>query len=143
MAMVIILPDKSVLPKFGSRTVDELSKIMVFYLRHEASFGLLRVPNVTVKMDFDLKNVTNNSTNVIVETKTGKKNAVVMAGAHLDSSRNSPGINNNGSTIALLLEIALKAAEKGMFKKNKNKVRFGFWGLHHYGLIGSKYYLDV
>ena len=35
--------------------------------------------------------------NVIAQTKTGSTNDVVMAGAHLDSVPEGPGINDNGS----------------------------------------------
>ena len=44
--------------------------------------------------------------NVIAELDGGNDNNVVMAGAHLDSVPAGPGINDNGSGSAALLETA-------------------------------------
>jgi Zn-dependent M28 family amino/carboxypeptidase len=63
--------------------------------------------------------------NIISETKEGDANNVVMLGAHLDSVLAGPGVNDDGSGTAALLEIM------GSFKKYKgfkNKVRFAWWG---------------
>lgn len=46
--------------------------------------------------------------NVIAQTKTGSASDVVMVGAHLDSVPWGPGINDNGSGVAALLETALQ-----------------------------------
>lgn len=65
------------------------------------------------------------SWNIISETKEGDPNNVVMLGAHLDSVLAGPGVNDDGSGTAALLEIM------GSFKKYKgfkNKVRFAWWG---------------
>lgn len=68
---------------------------------------------------------TRESWNVIAETKEGDPNNVVMLGAHLDSVQAGPGVNDDGSGTAGLLELL------GSFKKYKgfpNKVRFAWWG---------------
>ncbi|KAL7940823.1 hypothetical protein V8C42DRAFT_361681 [Trichoderma barbatum] len=75
--------------------------------------------------------------NIISETKEGDPNNVVMLGAHLDSVRIGPGINDDGSGSAGLLELM------GSFQKYsgfKNKIRFAWWGAEEAGLVGSKYY---
>jgi Zn-dependent M28 family amino/carboxypeptidase len=75
--------------------------------------------------------------NVIAESKNGDPNNVVMVGAHLDSVQRGPGINDNGSGSAALLEIA-----EGMAKvKPVNKVRFAWWGAEESGLVGSTAYV--
>ncbi|MFI5612488.1 M28 family metallopeptidase [Amycolatopsis sp. NPDC051903] len=79
------------------------------------------------------------SYNVIAETKTGRKDNVVMLGSHLDSVPAGPGINDNGSGSAALLETALQL---GSQPKVNNAVRFGFWSSEEFGLIGSTYYVD-
>jgi len=61
-----------------------------------------------------------------------------MAGAHLDSVDAGPGINDNGSGSAALLEIAEQMAKV----KPKNKVRFAWWGAEESGLVGSTYYVS-
>ena len=59
---------------------------------------------VTVKFDL-VKIVEDRRTfNVIAETKTGRDDNVVMMGAHLDSVHDGPGINDNGSGSAGILE---------------------------------------
>jgi len=75
--------------------------------------------------------------NVLAESKDGDPNNVVMAGAHLDSVAAGPGINDNGSGSAALLEIAEQMAKV----KPRNKVRFAWWGAEEAGLIGSIYYV--
>ena len=57
-----------------------------------------------------------------------------MAGAHLDSVQAGPGINDNGSGSAALLEIAEQMAKV----KPQNTVRLAWWGAEESGLIGSR-----
>jgi len=80
-----------------------------------------------------------NARNVIATTKTGSDRDVVMVGAHLDSVPAGPGINDNGSGVAALLETALQL---GSSPQVKNAVRFGFWGAEEIGLVGSKNYIE-
>jgi hypothetical protein len=76
--------------------------------------------------------------NVIAE-KEGKNDAnVVMAGAHLDSVIEGPGINDNGSGSAALLETALMMANV----KPENTVRFAWWAGEEQGLVGSADYVE-
>jgi Zn-dependent M28 family amino/carboxypeptidase len=79
------------------------------------------------------------SYNVIAETQTGRKNNVVMAGAHLDSVSVGPGINDNGTGSAALLETALQL---GGSPKVNNTVRFAWWSAEELGLVGSEYYVQ-
>ena len=75
--------------------------------------------------------------NVIAE-RTGKNDRnVVMAGAHLDSVQAGPGINDNGSGSAALLETALMMAKV----KPQNTVRFAWWADEEDGLVGSTDYV--
>ncbi|GAB7142880.1 M28 family metallopeptidase [Mycobacterium riyadhense] len=77
--------------------------------------------------------------NVIAQTKTGSPTDVVMAGAHLDSVPEGPGINDNGSGVAAILETAVQL---GNSPHVRNAVRFGFWGAEELGLIGSRNYVE-
>ncbi|WP_433161444.1 M28 family metallopeptidase [Kribbella sp. CA-247076] len=80
------------------------------------------------------------SYNVIAEWPHGDANHVVMAGAHLDSVSSGPGINDNGSGSAGVLETALAYAASG--QTPRNRLRFGFWGAEELGLVGSRYYVN-
>ena len=75
--------------------------------------------------------------NVIAESRDGDPNNVVMAGAHLDSVLRGPGINDNGSGSAAILETALRMAKV----KPRNKLRFAWWGAEESGLVGSNAYV--
>lgn len=77
--------------------------------------------------------------NVIAQTKTGSATDVVMAGAHLDSVPDGPGINDNGSGVAAVLETAVRL---GNSPPVHNALRFGFWGAEELGLIGSRNYVE-
>jgi Zn-dependent M28 family amino/carboxypeptidase len=77
--------------------------------------------------------------NVIAQTKTGSSTDVVMVGAHLDSVKEGPGINDNGSGVAAVLETALQL---GPSPDVANAVRFGFWGAEELGLKGSNNYVE-
>ena len=77
--------------------------------------------------------------NVIAQTKTGSTADVVMVGAHLDSVPEGPGINDNGSGVAAVLETALQLGSR---RRCANAVRFGFWGAEELGLIGSNNYVE-
>jgi Zn-dependent M28 family amino/carboxypeptidase len=78
--------------------------------------------------------------NVIAQTKTGATDNVVMAGAHLDSVPEGPGINDNGSGVAAVLETAVQL---GSSPDVKNAVRFGFWAAEEEGLVGSTEYVKT
>jgi Zn-dependent M28 family amino/carboxypeptidase len=75
--------------------------------------------------------------NVIAESTTGDPNNVVMAGAHLDSVIAGPGINDNGSGSAAILETAEQLSKV----KPRNKLRFAWWGAEESGLVGSTAYV--
>lgn len=75
--------------------------------------------------------------NVIAESRWGDPDNVVMAGAHLDSVQRGPGINDNGSGSAVLLEVAQQMDKV----RPVNKVRFAWWGAEEAGLVGSNAYV--
>ncbi|MCF6743619.1 M28 family peptidase [Blastococcus sp. KM273128] len=75
--------------------------------------------------------------NVIAEVRGRNKDNVVMAGAHLDSVIEGPGINDNGSGSAALLETALSMASL----KPHNTLRFAWWAAEEQGLVGSNSYV--
>jgi Zn-dependent M28 family amino/carboxypeptidase len=73
------------------------------------------------------------SHNVIAEKAGLDPDNIVMAGAHLDSVPEGPGINDNGSGSAALLEIA----ENLSGHVPQNTLRFAWWGAEEVGLQGS------
>jgi aminopeptidase S len=77
--------------------------------------------------------------NVIAQTRTGNPSQVVMIGAHLDSVEEGPGIVDDGSGVASLLEIA---TQLGADSSVQNMVRFGFFGGEENGAEGSTGYVE-
>jgi aminopeptidase Y len=78
------------------------------------------------------------SSNLLAETTGGDPSNVIMAGAHLDSVSEGPGIQDNGSGSAAILETALQMAKV----KPRNKVRFAWWGAAEFDLLGSTTYVN-
>jgi Zn-dependent M28 family amino/carboxypeptidase len=72
--------------------------------------------------------------NVLAESPAAEDaDRVVMAGAHLDSVAAGPGINDDASGVAALLEAAEALADE--------PVRLGFWNAEELGLHGSRRYV--
>lgn len=78
--------------------------------------------------------------NLIAETPGGDDQNVVMAGAHLDSVPDGPGINDNGSGSVVLLETAVQLAARP--SPPRNKVRLVWWGGEEWGLLGSLHWVN-
>jgi len=80
------------------------------------------------------------TTNVIAETPGGRSDRTVVVGAHLDSVFAGPGINDDGSGTAALLETAEEMKATGF--NPRNKVRFIFFSGEEQGLLGSAHYVS-
>ncbi|MCW8379439.1 M28 family metallopeptidase [Streptomyces justiciae] len=78
--------------------------------------------------------------NLIADWPGGDTNQVVMSGSHLDSVTAGPGINDNGSGSAAVLETALAVSRAG-YQPTKH-LRFAWWGAEELGLVGSRYYVN-
>ena len=79
------------------------------------------------------------TTNILADTKKGSPDKVIVVGAHLDSVLEGPGINDNGSGTATILETAIQMSKSHVAPRQK--VRFAFWGAEELGLLGSENYV--
>ncbi|HET8823258.1 MAG TPA: M20/M25/M40 family metallo-hydrolase, partial [Thermoleophilaceae bacterium] len=70
-------------------------------------------------------------------TKTAHPDQTVVVGAHLDSVAAGPGINDNGSGSAAILEIAEQLQGVAV----RNKIRFIWFSAEESGLLGSEAYV--
>ncbi|MFE1317353.1 M28 family peptidase [Kitasatospora phosalacinea] len=77
--------------------------------------------------------------NLIADWPGGPSDQVTMFGAHLDSVSAGPGINDNGSGSAVLLENALVLAQQN--PTMTRHVRFAWWAGEEQGLQGSQHYV--
>ncbi|WP_433250684.1 M28 family metallopeptidase [Streptosporangium sp. CA-135522] len=109
----------------------------VVFASTAVGLDLADTPGTTVHLKVDAKTTVGKTRNLIADSPWGDRDEVVMAGAHLDSVTEGPGINDNGSGSAAILETALKLAHL----PTRHKVRFAFWGAEELGLLGSDQYV--
>lgn len=92
-----------------------------------------------VRLAFDAHIETVNTFNLLADTKKGDPNKLLVVGGHLDSVPEGPGINDNGSGTASILETAIQMSKKHIVPKNK--IRLAFWSGEEDGLLGSNHYV--
>ncbi|MFS2291783.1 MAG: M20/M25/M40 family metallo-hydrolase [Actinomadura sp.] len=125
-------------------TVSEPVGIPVVGPAHELGVELVKAAKkggLKLRVRTDTVHGKRRSSNVVADTRRGRKDNVVLLGAHLDSVEDGPGINDNATGAAALLAIAGKInalGEKGL----RNRVRFAFWGAEEDGLRGSAHYVE-
>jgi Zn-dependent M28 family amino/carboxypeptidase len=105
---------------------------------YQLGADLSGVEGLVMRMFANVSRVPGTTSNIIAESKHGDPNNVIMAGAHLDSVPEGPGINDNGTGASALLEIAQQMAKLRL----PNKLRFAWWGAEESGLVGSTYYVN-
>jgi hypothetical protein len=88
-----------------------------------------------VRMSVDAVTERGSTQNVIADNGSSD-GRVVMAGAHLDSVPGGPGINDNGSGVATLLQVA-----ETFGRRPAGRIRLAFWGGEEEGLLGSRRYV--
>ncbi|MFI6577227.1 M20/M25/M40 family metallo-hydrolase [Nocardiopsis sp. NPDC050513] len=121
-------------------TVSEPSEIPVLGVSGSAGAALLAAGDaLELRVMVDSVVETRESFNILAETARGRDDNVVVVGGHLDSVEEGPGINDNGSGTAFVLETAIQLAEQA---PPDNQVRFAFWGTEESGLIGSTRYVE-
>jgi len=96
-------------------------------LAQPGSTAFVEVPPIQTREDF----------NVIAELPGENDDNVVMAGAHLDSVIQGPGIQDNGTGSAALLETAQLLSKL----EPVNTLRFAWWAAEEQGLVGSEDYV--
>ncbi len=97
----------------------------------------LSAAGTTVHVKTDTTSEIRKTHNVIADSRWGDPNKVVQLGAHLDSVLAGPGINDNGSGSAAILEVATAFGKI----PTRNKLRFSFWSAEELGLLGSEHYV--
>lgn len=138
-AVAMVVADSIDEEKMGG-TLGEATEVKIPVVSvTKADGAMLRAGHGTMTVKLDAHTDEIPARNVIAQTKTGSTENVVMLGAHLDSVPEGPGINDNGSGVAAVLETALQLGDSPLVN---NAVRFGFWGAEELGLIGSRKYVE-
>jgi Zn-dependent M28 family amino/carboxypeptidase len=128
----------------GSLTVDSTVGIPVLGIRYDLGKALhdQQAAGATIRLRVAVTgtNAMTPTYNLFAETVAGRDDQVIIIGAHLDSVIEGPGINDDGSGSAALLEVSRQIGLLGYTPRNK--IRFAWWGAEEVGLIGSNHYLD-
>ncbi|KAI0114898.1 hypothetical protein F4814DRAFT_459743 [Daldinia grandis] len=74
---------------------------------------------------------------IYTQYKEVSRDSMLLVGTHTDSVSSTPGINDNASGVASLLEIATQLSR---FKTNST-VKFAFWTASEPCLLGSKHWM--
>jgi Zn-dependent M28 family amino/carboxypeptidase len=124
-------------------TPQKLPTIGISFDDGEDLYNQTRTGTVTARVVTSTVNEERKTQNIIADSPKGKiKGQTIVVGAHLDSVTAGPGINDNGSGSATILEIAEQLAKLKYTKKLQRQVRFAFWGAEELNLLGSTYYVD-
>jgi len=99
---------------------------------------LAGTPGLVLRIKTDTLRGIATTYNVLAELPGKNTGNVVMAGAHLDSVNAGPGINDNGSGSAALLEVGQQLGKV----KPRNTVRLAWWGAEESNLVGSNFYVN-
>jgi len=121
----------------GTLSANYMGGIPVFFATYDRGVEWDGTAGLELHMIADVFRGTANTFNVLAESTAGNEDNVIMVGAHLDSVNQGPGIQDNGSGSAAILEVAEQMAKV----KPRNKVRFAWWGAEESGLIGSDFYV--
>ncbi|MFW7348144.1 MAG: M28 family peptidase [Pigmentiphaga sp.] len=98
---------------------------------------LIATPGLVLRVAASTRREPGTTFNLIAEGRGGDENHVVMVGAHLDSVSTGPGINDNGSGSAAVLETAVQLART----PTRYRLRFALWGAEEDGVLGSADYV--
>jgi Zn-dependent M28 family amino/carboxypeptidase len=112
--------------------------IPVLATTREASRRLVAAgPGQRVRVSVDASSTAQPTSNLVAELAGVRGDRVVMVGAHLDSVAAGPGLNDNASGSATVLELARQLAGS----RPHHTIRFAWWGGEELGLLGSRHYL--
>jgi len=121
-----------------SGQLSQLAPIPVVGVSYDLGLSLEIAARAGAAVHLEINAVTGKrlTRNVLADTARNSDSSLIIVGAHLDSVPEGPGINDNGSGSAVVLEAALRLAEGPA--QARSGVRFAFWGAEERGLIGSR-----
>jgi Zn-dependent M28 family amino/carboxypeptidase len=127
-----------------SGTLRQPAVIPVVGVSYEHGHSLdiaARTDGTTVRLAVNAMTGKRLTRNVLADMPVTSDGSLIVVGAHLDSVPDGPGINDNGSGSAAVLEAALRLAREPT--QARGRVRFAFWGAEEQGLVGSHNHVDT
>ncbi|MGH3030555.1 MAG: M20/M25/M40 family metallo-hydrolase [Gaiellaceae bacterium] len=116
-------------------------RVPVLGLSNALGEELAGMAGVTVHVAAVVDNSEQETANVVADLPGRTDDGVVLLGAHLDSVGAGPGINDNGSGSAAILEAAVQLKRHGA--RPERGMRFAFWAGEELGLHGSSEYAEL
>ncbi|HET8779822.1 MAG TPA: M20/M25/M40 family metallo-hydrolase [Agromyces sp.] len=135
-----VVPGDDRLGLFGGTLGEPVRTIPVVSAPFDLGAEWAVTSGLTMRLNLEAEIVSVTTENLLADTPTGRTDRTVVVGGHLDGVAEGPGINDNGSGTASMLETALAMAELGI--EPENRVRFAFWSGEEDGLIGSSFYVS-
>lgn len=135
-----VVPGEDRLGLFGGTLGEPVRTIPVVTAPYELGAEWATTPGLVLGLNLEAEIVEVTTENLLADTTTGRTDRTVVVGGHLDSVGEGPGINDNGSGTAAILETALQMAALEI--EPRNRVRFAFWSGEEDGLLGSDYYVS-
>src|SRR5262245_2786640 len=125
-----------------SGQLRDLASIPVVGVSYEfgSSINLTALAGSSIRLDINAVTGKRLTRNVLADTAFNSDSSLIIVGAHLDSVPEGPGINDNGSGSAVVLEAALRLAQGPT--EARGNLRFAFWGAEERGLIGSRHHVQ-
>jgi Zn-dependent M28 family amino/carboxypeptidase len=117
----------------GALEPDDLPAIPVVGVSFERGLALAdQIDPIRLRVQASIERTP--TVNVLVDLP-GDTGRHWLVGAHLDSVRAGPGINDNGTGVASLLALAARLVD--LPADGRHGVRLAFWGAEEVGLVGS------
>jgi Zn-dependent M28 family amino/carboxypeptidase len=114
--------------------------IPVIGIANDQGEEFVNTADLQLRVNVQTTTVTVDTFNVLASTERGDPTKQVLVGAHLDSVAEGPGINDNGSGSAAILELAIQLAKTKTVPKNQ--VTFAWWSGEEDNLQGSNYFVS-
>jgi len=139
----------------GTLGADNDSGIPVVETTYFLGEELAGMEGVVVRLFANVFRGEETTFNVLADSPVGDPDSTIVVGGHLDSVPGGPGIQDNGSGSALVLETAEQLSKafhlsgpkagqgKGQYRDltMEHRVRFAWWGAEESGLVGSDHYV--
>ena len=135
-----VVPGDDRLGLFGGTLDPPVRSIPVVSAPYALGAEWATTAGLELRLNLEAEVVQVTTENLLADTPTGRTDRTVVVGGHLDSVAEGPGINDNGSGTASILETALQMSALGI--EPENRVRFAFWSGEEDGLIGSSFYVS-
>ena len=112
--------------------------IPAVFVSYDLGVEFAEAADLRLRLRADVFRDATTTENVIATLPGENPDNIVTVGAHLDSVDEGPGIQDNGTGSAAILETAIQMAGTTY----PNTVRFFWWGAEEAGLVGSTYYVS-